>query len=578
MGFFSDLVNFSVQGKETKEVLAMKEQHNKAEKDIEEMYQGWLNRRQKEFLNYEIKNIADDAICRSMENRYGIAFLGSDFSPCDKLPDNVRYSDYMTNYIKKALADAYRILATDFMSDTSVGIYYMMKSIEPLSYFEEIRDKVIHSNKHVDYFSGKKYIRSVLTDYSDIAEGLSSLYNYGVSDENIDFVFKLLPEVQELISEERYHEAYERITGANFDKNAFEDAKKILIKSAMYIREGTDDPVLQTQFKHLRKTICMLLRFVILGKDEDGTAQRYATVIPDVIIADAIVYKRSGSIERINEDLTRFLDIGKNNLEKEQYDILRKVFAFLQTYEQESIVLEYMVKQNIPRTEEQERRLGFLRNNLSKLSHSEDSLEQEVPYEEYDGKLVYDYRSVTWNDKQVETYFNMLSAENKLAHNILVVAEWFKNLNIKSDITWDVEQAKEQISGCLTDNLGNCISCELIEASSLSGEFLEFDQVIYIHEKDDSTSKYPWLSFIVSSEQITRKQISVSIYALYIPEKDNMSIDDLIKRNQMTAAKFLSIKNKQNPKVNNYIYTVQSLLVDELENYINAGIETSSIY
>ncbi len=578
MGFFSDLVNFSTQGKETKEVLAMKEQHSKAEKDIEEMYQNWLKRRQREFSEYEVKNAAEDAICRSMEKRYGIGFLGCDFSPCDKLPDYVRHSSYMNNYINKALSDTYRILVNNFMSDTSVGICYMMKSLEPLSYFEEIRAQVLHSNKHIEYFSENEYARSVLTDFADVAEGLSVIYNTGISDKNIDFVFKMLPEVQEMISHEKYFEAYERLTGADFDKNAFEDAKRILIKSAMYIREGTDDPILQSQFEHLSKTLRMLMEVVILGKTEDGKAARYATVIPDVIIADAIVYKRSGSIERINEDLKRFLDIGKKYLETEQYDILRKIFAFLQAYEQESIVLEYMVKQNIPRTEEQERRLVFLRNNLDKLTQFENSVEQEISYEEYDGKLVYDYRSITWDDRQVEAYFNMLSAENKIAHNILVVAEWFKNLSIKTDITWDVEKVRYQISKCLADNFSDHIACKLIEASSLSGEFLEFDQVIYVYEDDDSMEKYPWLSFIISSEQITRKQISVSIYALYIPEKDNLSIDDTIKRNQMTAAKFLSIKNKQNPKVNNYIYTMQSLLIDELEKYINEGIETDSIY
>ena len=150
MGFFSDLVNFSTQGKETKEVLAMKEQHSKAEKDIEEMYQNWLKRRQREFSEYEVKNAAEDAICRSMEKRYGIGFLRCDFSPCDKLPDYVRHSSYMNNYINKALSDIYRILVNDFMSDTSIGICYMMKSLEPLSYIEEIHGTFVFRSSSSD--------------------------------------------------------------------------------------------------------------------------------------------------------------------------------------------------------------------------------------------------------------------------------------------------------------------------------------------------------------------------------------------------------------------------------------------
>lgn len=578
MGFFSDFVKFSVQGKETKEVLDMKERHIKIEKDMEERYQNWLNTRQKEFFNYEIKNLATEAISHSMDTRYGIGFLGSDFSACDTLPDYVRHSDFVKNYINKALTDTYKLLVENFMGEQSVGMYYMMKGIEPLSYFEEISDKILHSNKHIDYFSGQEYMRSVLTDFKDVADGLTSLYNSGISEESIDFIVDALPEIRKYISNGEYIEAYERITGANYDKSVFEDAKKILIKSAMYIREDTDDPKFHVHFERFRDTVCRLMKYVVLFKSEDGKAQRFATVVPDVLIADAIVYKRSGSIEKINEDLINFLEIGRGELEKEQYDILREVFSFLQAYEQESIILEYMVKHNIPRTEEQERRLVFLRQNLSTLTQSENSLEQELPYTEYEGKLVYDYRSVTWSDQQVETYFNLLSAENKLAHNILVVAEWFKNLNIKNDIRWDIEKINQQISNCLKENFGDYMLCNLIEASSLSGEFLEFDQVIYINEKDTTMSKYPWLSFIVSAEQMTRKQISVSIYALYIPEKDNMTIDDIIRRNQMTAAKFLSIKNKQNPKVNNYIYTVQSLLIDEIEKAINTGMETDNIY
>lgn len=65
-------------------------------------------------------------------------------------------------------------------------------------------------------------------------------------------------------------------------------------------------------------------------------------------------------------------------------------------YSQERKVLEFLVKNNIPRTEQIDRRLNFLKNlNQNDISNAANSIE-EFSIQTSDNEIAYDYRFISW--------------------------------------------------------------------------------------------------------------------------------------------------------------------------------------
>lgn len=100
---------------------------------------------------------------------------------------------------------------------------------------------------------------------------------------------------------------------------------------------------------------------------------------------------------------------------------------------------------------------------------------------------------------------------------------------------------------------------------------------VYIEATD--SAKYPWLSFVVTGEQLTMTQVSFAIYALYLPTKDSQCTQavDTIEQNQKYQNRLITLKQAQNPKIKNYIESINEILISGLEAWLNNN-NTSSMY
>lgn len=85
----------------------------------------------------------------------------------------------------------------------------------------------------------------------------------------------------------------------------------------------------------------------------------------DVIIAEAIRLSRASSYDEYTEKLKNWLIYCGDRVDTDQLVLLQNVFAYLQAYELEKVVLEYVVQNNLPHTEAQSERLAFLRKQSS---------------------------------------------------------------------------------------------------------------------------------------------------------------------------------------------------------------------
>ena len=72
-----------------------------------------------------------------------------------------------------------------------------------------------------------------------------------------------------------------------------------------------------------------------------------------------------------------------------------------------------------------------------------------------------------------------------------------------------------------------------------------------------------------------KNQITLSLYVMYMPVMDRSLSESKIERNRIMCTKVKMLKQKQNPKINNYIANVMDLIIKELEKCLNSQSEDS---
>ncbi len=177
-----------------------------------------------------------------------------------------------------------------------------------------------------------------------------------------------------------------------------------------------------------------------VGKDNPFISASTEQILPiDLLIAQSIKSSKSGSPQEVDTNLDEFLEyyplICTSSWE-DQLFILQKVFAYLKMYSQERKVLEFLVKNNIPRTEQIDRRLNFLKNlNQNDISNAANSIE-EFSIQTSDNEIAYDYRFISWTVSEINSYMNLLTSEDKTLDLPMVVAEWNKKIPQKYSLEY----------------------------------------------------------------------------------------------------------------------------------------------
>ena len=298
----------------------------------------------------------------------------------------------------------------------------------------------------------------------------------------------------------------------------------------------------------------------------------------DMIIAEAMRCSRSGSFSDFDKDLEEFLKYTCpfRHVDKSQYTILLKVFAHINAYNEEKMVLQAMVDNMIERTPEQESRLCFLKDNSISGNSVQDFTVVENNSES--GQFIYEYRTLNWNSKEIQDYFVSHSAQGVFDKDMsYVVAEWSKTIN--SSIIWDTDSVLKEIDRELKENYGDRLLVGRVK-SGANSEWVEYVDSIYIVEKDAEKKEYRWLQFNISGENVTRKQIHIMVQALYWPGVDSsvIHLDDVYAKNAAAAKKTIALKEKQNPRWNVFINSIVEIAVGEIEKWINSTGDTEAIY
>lgn len=201
---------------------------------------------------------------------------------------------------------------------------------------------------------------------------------------------------------------------------------------------------------------------------------------------------------------------------------------------------------------------------------------EEFSIQTSDNEIAYDYRFISWTVSEINSYMNLLTSEDKTLDLPMVVAEWNKKIPQKN-IRWSTDAMQVYLDKYLHENFGDLYTTKIKNCGAVLSNEVEYEPSVYIEATD--SAKYPWLSFVVTGEQLTMTQVSFAIYALYLPTKDSQCTQavDTIEQNQKYQNRLITLKQAQNPKIKNYIESINEILISGLEAWLNNN-NTSSMY
>ena len=465
-----------------------------------------------------------------------------------------------------------------------ISIRFVMQTIHNLQRFADIVPSIRGLDRHYDaFFPVDNADCSFLTDFDSIAEGLEAAKND--SDNYLAMVgsnspLSRLAALKDILKSEDYVAAVSNLLFADQEVAPYAGMKKMILCLSMEETDEATALLLDTYCTVIMNYLRLSTAKEKVGKDNPFISASTEQILPiDLLIAQSIKSSKSGSPQEVDTNLDEFLEyyplICTSSWE-DQLFILQKVFAYLKMYSQERKVLEFLVKNNIPRTEQIDRRLNFLKNlNQNDISNAANSIE-EFSIQTSDNEIAYDYRFISWTVSEINSYMNLLTSEDKTLDLPMVVAEWNKKIPQKN-IRWSTDAMQVYLDKYLHENFGDLYTTKIKNCGAVLSNEVEYEPSIYIEATD--SAKYPWLSFVVTGEQLTMTQVSFAIYALYLPTKDSQCTQavDTIEQNQKYQNRLITLKQAQNPKIKNYIESINEILISGLEAWLNNN-NTSSMY
>jgi hypothetical protein len=495
---------------------------------------------------------------------------------CQYVPNELLLNQTISDWDAQALVKLHQ--------KCCISIRFVMQTIHNLQRFADIVPSIRGLDRHYDaFFPVDNADCSFLTDFDSIAEGLEAAKND--SDNYLAMVgsnspLSRLAALKDILKSEDYVAAVSNLLFADQEVAPYAGMKKMILCLSMEETDEATALLLDTYCTVIMNYLRLSTAKEKVGKDNPFISASTEQILPiDLLIAQSIKSSKSGSPQEVDTNLDEFLEyyplICTSSWE-DQLFILQKVFAYLKMYSQERKVLEFLVKNNIPRTEQIDRRLNFLKNlNQNDISNAANSIE-EFSIQTSDNEIAYDYRFISWTVSEINSYMNLLTSEDKTLDLPMVVAEWNKKIPQKN-IRWSTDAMQVYLDKYLHENFGDLYTTKIKNCGAVLSNEVEYEPSVYIEATD--SAKYPWLSFVVTGEQLTMTQVSFAIYALYLPTKDSQCTQavDTIEQNQKYQNRLITLKQAQNPKIKNYIESINEILISGLEAWLNNN-NTSSMY
>lgn len=572
------------QNETRKFITQMQERDAKYAQENEQIYQEWLNHEKTSYFDQKNKGCIESAFASLIDS---FTYTGTfDFSALDQLDSSLKQTDYYIDRAKETVAH-YCELFIELHGKIRVSVPFIMERIHDLQYFAIEVPALKSLDRHWNVFYPKNIAEaSVLADYDTVEDGLHDIQEhfsdtfYSNMNAETGLINQAL-QLQEATESGDCIKAVSVLLFAPLEMPLYKEIGKALIFLAMQ-----DSDELGTLLYHTYCDISRKFQMLAVPTEEVGENNPFVSaatheVLPiDYLIAEIIRFSKTGAspeLDKYLDDFLRYYPLVCASSGIEQFSILQKVLGHYKMYVYEAKVLEFLVSNGLEHTEKQERRLAFLKStDYGKASFSDGSSFDNLSVDTKHNELAYDYRFMSWNASDINAFFTHLTGEESTLQLPVVISEWKKKITQKN-VIWSLEGMCAYLTGHMRENFGDKYSAKILNCGAVVGDEVEYEPAVYIEENENG--KYPWLSFIVMGDQLTMAQVSFSIYALYLPEKDNncLQATDLIEKNQKFKDRLMVLKQNQNPRIKNYIESITEILISGLDSWLNDN-NTSSMY
>ncbi len=563
-GVISDTVQATVEGnmtdKQAAEVFARAQEEAKAHA---EQYQQMMEKEKSSYPKWREYYIVTYMFSKVMEADWG----QRDFSQFDQLPEEYRKSDLFRQN-EQAVEDQYYSTIAPAIKSMKMTVPTACLVLQELKTLPEASEDAGRLSKAFNVLRGTSVAsKSVFTHCDDIAAKIEKIKKI-----DLQALFKPVSDFGEgfePLEAGKYKESLEHLLLPNYEQKDFDFIKEGLLH---FVLDPEQDCAVTELYEGFR---AMCLRIFGIpgfdGPEDDDHVVLHPCV--DMIIAEVIRLKNSGSTEQYRNTLQEWLKICGEQIDFDQLNVMQNVFAALQAFDLEKEVLEYMVSINYPRTPEQEKRLKFLQGGSSVgSSNSATAGYEAINVTAEEGQLLYDHRFLNWKSNDIKKYFDNLTLLQQSQTVSVVLDEWKKDVDLQN-VKWDNCAVQKIIQDGLQKEFGEDYAVAIVDSGAALDGWIDVLPSIYVQAADPSM-RYSEISYLVSGEQITHTRVRVSIMVL-------MSSLDAAKKpleNEILCKKIISAKEKHNPRMDTVIETMKNLLVAQIESWINQNNFDSNIY
>lgn len=206
-----------------------------------------------------------------------------------------------------------------------------------------------------------------------------------------------------------------------------------------------------------------------------------------------------------------------------------------------------------------------LRKMLSDFRRS-----RELPSEfKNENVLVYEYRTYKWSRDEISNHIREeFTKDSKKINIALTVGSEDEVIPLKSD-QWDVSRALQVIKQGVKENFGDRFDVKIIKSVATTNLNINPITSILIKELQNCSGGFPELEFLIVGEQITLKQLNLSIHSILLPQAVGNKTGSVEEENEKIINRMMLIKRGEDPRINNYIKMVRSTITEILNSWLN---------
>lgn len=264
-------------------------------------------------------------------------------------------------------------------------------------------------------------------------------------------------------------------------------------------------------------------------------------------IAEAYAINQMGAGNVLRDKLN---DLLKNRtLNVEELTLLASGFMWMKAYNEESIVLNYMLSNKIQMSAKLQERLHSLSNGGGNAPTGHNVVSK-------DNEIYVDVSSLSWKDKEYEGFFeNLVFQEKELAYS-LAIRDEDKDLFISKTFSIPgTDHICRKISELFEEEFGSDVSVKKVICNALSGNGSEKIEGILA-----KSNAYKQLGVFVNVARIGKK-VNIKFYTLYLPEKESLDAQ---------KQKVISLYQKLSPVVTMWEKSMQETILMAIQQILNS--------